>query len=138
MAELKNVYDIAGQSMASQIIRLNTIASNIANAGTLSGDPSKAYRSIKPVFESTYADQFRENGIASVNVSEIVEMDMKPSRIFMPFHPEADDEGYVYGAAVNLEEEYVEMLETSRQYQNNVEVITTMRALDMRTINMGK
>ncbi|MDA0909306.1 MAG: flagellar basal body rod protein FlgC [Proteobacteria bacterium] len=138
MAELKNVYDIAGQSMASQIIRLNTIASNIANAGTLSGDPSKAYRSIKPVFESTYADQFRENGIASVNVSEIVEMDMKPSRIFMPFHPEADGEGYVYGAAVNLEEEYVEMLETSRQYQNNVEVITTMRALDMRTINMGK
>lgn len=138
MAELKNVYDIAGQSMASQIIRLNTIASNIANAGTLSGDPSKAYRSIKPVFESTYADQFQENGIASVNVSEIVEMDMKPSRIFMPFHPEADGEGYVYGAAVNLEEEYVEMLETSRQYQNNVEVITTMRALDMRTINMGK
>lgn len=138
MAELKNVYDIAGQSMASQIIRLNTIASNIANAGTLSGDPSKAYRSIKPVFESTYADQFRENGIASVNVSEIVEMDMKPSRIFMPFHPDADVEGYVYGAAVNLEEEYVEMLETSRQYQNNVEVITTMRALDMRTINMGK
>ena len=138
MAELKNVYDIAGQSMASQIIRLNTIASNIANAGTLSGDPDKAYRSIKPVFESTYADQFQENGIASVNVSEIVEMDMKPSRIFMPFHPEADVEGYVYGAAVNLEEEYVEMLETSRQYQNNVEVITTMRALDMRTINMGK
>ena len=138
MAELKNVYDIAGQSMASQIIRLNTIASNIANAGTLSGEPGKAYRSIKPVFESTYADQFQENGIASVNVSEIVEMDMKPSRIFMPFHPEADDEGYVYGAAVNLEEEYVEMLETSRQYQNNVEVITTMRALDMRTINMGK
>lgn len=138
MAELKNVYDIAGQSMASQIIRLNTIASNIANAGTLSGDPGKAYRSIKPVFESTYADQFQENGIASVNVSEIVEMDMKPSRIFMPFHPEADGEGYVYGAAVNLEEEYVEMLETSRQYQNNVEVITTMRALDMRTINMGK
>ncbi len=138
MSELKNVYDIAGQSMASQIIRLNTIASNIANAGTLSGDPSKAYRSIKPVFESTYADQFRENGIASVNVSEIVEMDMKPSRIFMPFHPDADGEGYVYGAAVNLEEEYVEMMETSRQYQNNVEVITTMRALDMRTINMGK
>ena len=76
MSELKNVYDIAGQSMASQIIRLNTIASNIANAGTLSGDPIKAYRSIKPVFESTYADQFRENGSASVNVSDIVEMDM--------------------------------------------------------------
>ena len=138
MAELKNIYDIAGNSMASQLIRMNTIASNIANAGTMSGNPDEAYKSIKPVFESTYADQFEQNGIASVRVSEVVEMDMKPSRIFMPFHPDADAEGYVYGAAVNIEEEYVEMMETSRQYQNNVEVITTMRALDMRTINMGK
>ncbi|MGB1036441.1 MAG: flagellar basal body rod protein FlgC [Candidatus Puniceispirillales bacterium] len=138
MAELKNVYDIAGNSMASQLIRMNTIASNIANAGTMTGNPENAYKSIKPVFESTYADQFQQNGIASVIVTDVVEMDMKPSRIFMPFHPEADAEGYVYGAAVNIEEEYVEMMETSRQYQNNVEVITTMRALDMRTINMGK
>ena len=138
MAELKNVYDIAGNSMASQLIRMNTIASNIANAGTMTGNPEEAYKSIKPVFESAYADQFQQNGIASVIVTDVVEMDMKPSRIFMPFHPEADAEGYVYGAAVNIEEEYVEMMETSRQYQNNVEVITTMRALDMRTINMGK
>ncbi|XDZ64922.1 flagellar basal body rod protein FlgC [Alphaproteobacteria bacterium LSUCC0684] len=138
MAEIKNVYDIAGRSMASQLIRLNTVASNIANAGTLTGNPDEAYRSIKPVFEATYSDQFKQNGIASVTVSDVVEMNMKPSRIFMPFHPEADAEGYVYGAAVNLEEEYVEMLEASRQYQNNVEVITTMRALDMRTINIGK
>lgn len=138
MAELKNVYDIAGNSMASQLIRMNTIASNIANAGTMTGNPDEAYRSIKPVFESSYADQFKQNGIASVIVTDVVEMDMKPARIFMPFHPEADAEGYVYGAAVNIEEEYVEMMETSRQYQNNVEVITTMRALDMRTINMGK
>ena len=104
----------------------------------MTGNPEEAYKSIKPVFESTYADQFQQNGIASVIVTDVVEMDMKPSRIFMPFHPEADAEGYVYGAAVNIEEEYVEMMETSRQYQNNVEVITTMRALDMRTINMGK
>jgi flagellar basal-body rod protein FlgC len=138
MAEIKNVYDIAGRSMASQLIRLNTVASNIANAGTLTGNPDEAYRSIKPVFETTYSDQFKQNGVASVTVSDVVEMNMKPSRIFMPFHPEADPEGYVYGAAVNLEEEYVEMLEASRQYQNNVEVITTMRALDMRTINLGK
>ncbi|NDA08716.1 MAG: flagellar basal body rod protein FlgC [Alphaproteobacteria bacterium] len=138
MAEIKNVYDIAGRSMASQLIRLNTVASNIANAGTLTGNPDEAYRSIKPVFETTYSDQFKQNGISSVTVSDVVEMNMKPSRIFMPFHPEADEEGYVYGAAVNLEEEYVEMLEASRQYQNNVEVITTMRALDMRTINIGK
>ena len=56
----------------------------------------------------------------------------------MPNHPSADDDGFVYAAAVNVEEEFVEMLEAKRQYQNNIEVVTTLRALMMRTINMGK
>ena len=56
----------------------------------------------------------------------------------MPEHPLADDEGFVFSAAVNVEEEYIEMLEAKRQYANNVEVVTTLRALMMRTINMGK
>ena len=56
----------------------------------------------------------------------------------MPNHPLADDNGFVYAAAVNVEEEFVEMLEAKRQYQNNIEVVTTLRALMMRTINMGK
>ena len=56
----------------------------------------------------------------------------------MPNHPTADESGFVYQAAVNIEEEFIEMTETNRQYQNNVEVVTTLRALMMRTINMGK
>ena len=56
----------------------------------------------------------------------------------MPDHPSAGKDGFVYSAAVNIEEEYVEMMEASRQYQNNVEVITTLRTLMMRTISMGK
>jgi flagellar basal-body rod protein FlgC len=56
----------------------------------------------------------------------------------MPNHPAADAQGYIYKAAVNVDEEMVDMLEASRQYQNNVEVITTLRALTMRTINIGK
>ena len=51
---------------------------------------------------------------------------------------DADKDGFVYAAAVNVEEEFVEMLEAKRQYANNVEVVTTLRALMMRTINMGK
>ena len=40
-------------------------------------------------------------------------------------HPSADEAGYVYAAAVNIEQEYVDMLEASRQYQNNIEAVTT-------------
>ena len=138
MADIKNVFDISGRAMAAQLVRLNTIASNLANAGNLASSSEEAYRSLKPVFETKYADEVRKNGLATAQAVEIVESNRLPEKLFMPDHPSADGDGFVYSAAVNIEEEYVEMMEASRQYQNNVEVITTLRTLMMRTISMGK
>lgn len=138
MAEIKNVFDIAGRSMAAQLVRLNTIASNLANAGNVAGSEEEAYRAMKPVFETQYADKVKESGISTTSILSITTTDRKPERIYMPNHPKADEAGFVYQAAVNVEEEFIEMTETSRQYQNNVEVVTTLRALMMRTMSMGK
>ena len=138
MAEIRNVFDIAGRSMAAQLVRLNTIASNLANAGNVSDSEETAYRAMKPVFVTQYADTVKESGISTTSIEGITTTDRKPERVYMPNHPVADEEGFVYQAAVNVEEEFIEMTETSRQYQNNVEVVTTLRALMMRTINMGK
>jgi len=138
MADIKNVFDIAGRSMAAQLVRLNTIASNLANAGNVSDSEVNAYRAMKPIFETKYAANVKDSGISSTSIVGITTTDRKPERIYMPNHPKADADGFVYQAAVNVEEEFIEMTETSRQYQNNVEVVTTLRALMMRTINMGK
>ena len=138
MAEIKNVFDISGRAMAAQLVRLNTIASNLANAGNLASSEDEAYRSLKPVFETKYSDEVRKNGVATAQAVDIVESNRLPEKLFMPDHPSADKDGFVYSAAVSIEEEYVEMMEASRQYQNNVEVITTLRTLMMRTISMGK
>ena len=138
MADIKNVFDISGRAMAAQLVRLNTIASNLANAGNLAASEEEAYRSLKPVFETKYADEVKRNGIATAQAVDIVESNRLPEKLFLPDHPSADGNGFVYSAAVNIEEEYVEMMEASRQYQNNVEVITTLRTLMMRTISMGK
>ena len=138
MADIKNVFDISGRAMAAQLVRLNTIASNLANAGNLAASEEEAYRSLKPVFETKYADEVKRNGIATAQAVDIVESNRLPEKLFLPDHPSADGDGFVYSAAVNIEEEYVEMMEASRQYQNNVEVITTLRTLMMRTISMGK
>ena len=138
MAEIKNVFDISGRAMAAQLVRLNTIASNLANAGNLASSQEEAYRSLKPVFETKYSDEVRKNGIATAQAVDIVESNRLPEKLYMPDHPSAGKDGFVYSAAVNIEEEYVEMMEASRQYQNNVEVITTLRTLMMRTISMGK
>ena len=138
MAEIKNVFDISGRAMAAQLVRLNTIASNLANAGTLAASEEEAFRALKPVFETKYADEVRKNGIATTQAVEIVETNRLPEKLYMPEHPSADNEGFVYSAAVNIDEEDVEMMEASRQYQNNVEVVSTLRALMMRTLNIGK
>jgi flagellar basal-body rod protein FlgC len=138
MAGIENIFDVAGRSMSAQLVRLNTIASNLANAGNISGAESEAYRAMKPIFKTTYAANVKDSGISTTEVAGITNSERRPERTYMPNHPLADTDGFVYAAAVNVEEEFVEMLEAKRQYQNNVEVVTTLRALMMRTINMGK
>ena len=80
----------------------------------------------------------KQSGVSTVDVVGIKEVLRDPEKIYMPGHPEANDDGYVFRASVDENEEMVEMLEASRQYQNNVEVVSTLRTLMMRTINMGK
>ena len=75
---------------------------------------------------------------ASVEVREVISLNRDPQRVHEPGHPLADDEGFVYVAPVDVNEEMVDMLEASRQYQNNLEVVTTLRTLMLRTANMGK
>ena len=138
MSEVKNIFDISGRAMSAQLLRLNTVASNLANANNVSGSAEDAYRAIKPVFETKYAENFERSGVATVDAVNVKAINREPEKVFMPEHPKADDQGFIYNAAVNVEEEMVEMLEASRQYQNNIEVISTLRALMVKTINLGK
>ena len=138
MSDIKNIFDISGRAMSAQLTRLNTVASNLANANNVSGSIDKAYKAIKPVFETKFADSLRQSGLASVDAVQIKEVNRLPEKVYMPEHPQANEEGFIFNAAVNVEEELVEMLEASRQYQNNVEVISTVRALMLKTASMGK
>ena len=136
--KIKNIFDIAGRAMAAQMVRLNTISSNLANAGATTGDPETVYKPLKPEFKTQYSENVKKNGISTVNVSKVVELQKDPFKIFDPNHPLADGDGYIYKAPINVEEEMVDMMDASRQYQNNVEVITTLKALTLKTINLGK
>jgi flagellar basal-body rod protein FlgC len=138
MSDIKNIFDIAARGMSSQMVRLNTVASNLANSRTVASSDAEAYKAIKAVFKTVYADDVERTGVSSVDVDEIVEVDRPAEKSFQPGHPKADKDGFIYTAAVNVEDEMVEMLEASRQYENNVEMVSTLRGLMMRTINMGK
>ena len=136
--KIKNIFDIAGRAMAAQMVRLNTISSNLANAGATTGDPDTVYKPLKPEFKTQYSENVKKNGISTVNVSKVVELQKEPFKIFDPNHPLADGDGYIYKAPINVEEEMVDMMDASRQYQNNIEVVTTLKALTLKTINIGK
>ena len=138
MSDIKNIFDIAARGMSSQMVRLNTVASNLANSRTVASSDAEAYKAIKAVFKTVYADDVQRTSVSSVDVDEIVEVDRPAEKSFQPGHPKADKDGFIYTAAVNVEEEMVEMLEASRQYENNVEMVSTLRGLMMRTINIGK
>lgn len=136
--EINNIFDVARHAMSAQMVRLNTVSSNIANAGSIASSAAEAYRPMRPVFETVYADTMRRPGLSTARAREIVSLDRDPERQYRPDHPMADEEGYIYVAQVNQEEEMVEMLEASRQYQNVMETVSTMRTLMARTVKMGQ
>jgi flagellar basal-body rod protein FlgC len=136
MTDLRNVFDIGTRALSAQMQRLNTTASNLANAGTVAGTAEDAFRAMRPVFVVDEAAP--GTGLSAPRADRIVALDREPARMFRPDHPQADAEGYVYEAAVQVEEEMVEMLEASRQYQNTLETLSTLRALMARTLTMGQ
>ncbi len=132
------VFDIAGSGMAAQSVRLNTVASNLANANSVSGDPSKVYRARHPVFEAIRDALGASQGQAAVRVTGIVENDAAPLARYEPGNPLADASGYVYAPNVNAVEEMVDMISASRSYQNNVEVMNTSKEMLLATLRLGQ
>lgn len=120
--------------MAAQLVRLNTSASNMANAGAVASSEANAFRAMKPVFRTV----LDASGNATVQVDRIDQSSAAPVRRHDPDHPLADEEGNVWEAAVDGAVELVEMMETSRQYQNNVQVMQTAKSLMLDTLRIGQ
>lgn len=133
---LSRIFDIAGSAMASQSQRLNTVASNLANADSIAGPDGRPYRARQVVF-STEPLPGAGAGAAGVAVSSVVESDAAPRRLYDPKHPGADSEGYVSYSNVNVVEEMVSMISASRSYQTNVDVMNTARTLLLKTLTLG-
>jgi flagellar basal-body rod protein FlgC len=135
---LFKVFDVAGSAMNAQSVRLNVTASNLANAGSVNGDPAKVYRARQPVFSSFGEALASESGVAGVEVKGIVESSAPLQMQYQPDHPDADENGNVWLSNVNTVEEMVNMMSASRSYQNNVELINTTRDLLLQTLSLGR
>jgi len=136
------VFAIAASGLAAQSVRLNTVASNLANADSVSGDPATVYRARHPVFQAVRAAlgplaHGERSGVA-VRVNGIVESNAPPTVRNDPGNPLADAQGNVYAPNVNVIEEMTDMISASRAYQNDVEVMSTAKDQMLATLKLGQ
>ncbi|MEZ5542599.1 MAG: flagellar basal body rod protein FlgC [Pseudomonadota bacterium] len=135
---LFSIIDIAGSGMSAQTVRLNTVASNMANAEVVSGSPDSAYHARQPVFAAVMDAIQGDPAAVQVQVSGVVESQAPVNREYSPQHPQADADGYVYLSNVNMIEEMANMISASRSYQSNVEVANASKQLLLETLRLGQ
>ena len=142
---LFNIFNIAGSGMSAESVRLNTVASNLANADSVSSSAATAYKARYPVFQALQAslmspgaaDPATRGADAAVQVSGIVQTTAPGTPHYEPGNPLADANGYVYSSNVNVVEQMADMISASRSYQNNVEVLETSKQLMLDTLKLG-
>jgi flagellar basal-body rod protein FlgC len=133
---LEQIFNAAGSAMAAQSVRLNTVASNLANVNTVSSTAAGAYRPKQAVFESVLAQT--QQGVDSVKVADIRRSAIDPMPRYAPAHPMANDEGYIFESGVNVVEEMANMTDASRTYQTNIELVSTAKRLMLATLRLGQ
>src|SRR5690606_8260451 len=143
---LGNIFDIAGSGMNAQSLRLNTTASNLANAQSASSSTDEVYRNRQPVFAAIQQQALsaslngpnHHDAGAGVQVLGIVESDAPLQRRYEPSHPMADEDGYVFYPYVNVVEEMTNMISASRSFQMNVEVMNSAKQMVQRVLTLGQ
>ncbi len=134
---LVNVFNVASSAMTAQSMRLNAVASNLANADSIVSSDGKPYVAKQVVFEAT---PMGNAGVASqgVRVRQVVNDASPPRMVYDPRNPAADEKGYVAFPNVNVVEEMTNMISASRSYQTNVEVLNTAKTMMLRTLQIGQ
>lgn len=135
--------EISASGLAAQRIRMNTIASNLANANTTRTEEGQPYRRIDPVFRAIALDRglgaVGAAGAASRVVVERIAEDQRPGRlVYDSDHPDANAEGYVELPNVNAVEEMVNMITASRAYEAGVTSINSVKSMARSAIDLGR
>ena len=136
----KSISEIAGSAMAAQTVRLNTIASNLANADSVAGTEADTYRARKPVFAAVMTDSIDALDAASgkVQVLDVVESNEPLRKVYEPGHPMANSDGMVFYPNVNQVAEMTDMMSASRAFETNVEVLGRIRTMQQSLLKLGE
>lgn len=134
----KDISQIAGSAMAAQTVRLNTVASNLANADSVSGNESTTYRARKPVFASVMNEGANAENGGKVQVLDVVESSEPLRKVYEPGNPLANADGMVFYPNVNQVAEMTDMMSASRAFETNVEVLGRIRSMQQSLLKLGE
>ncbi|WP_165312866.1 flagellar basal body rod protein FlgC [Vibrio ziniensis] len=138
-----DIYAIAGSAMNAQTVRLNTVASNLANADAVSANPNDAYKALKPVFATVYNKSqltASDNAYpsAEVRIVDVVQNQGQAEKRFEPSSPLADADGYVYYPDIDVVAEMADMMSATRSFETNVEVLTNVKSMQQGLLRLGQ
>lgn len=134
----RGIAQIAGSAMTAQTTRLNTVASNLANAQSASGEEAGAYRARKPVFAAVMQNGEAGGAGAGVQVLDVVQSTEPLRKVYEPDHPLANEEGMVFYPNVNPVAEMTDMMAASRAFETNVEVLGRVKAMQQSLLKLGE
>ena len=144
---IANTFKITGTALSAESIHMDAIARNMANAQVVSGTERQAFRAQRPVFATILESSFKNGSLMTqlqgnrntegVRVSRFTPSSAPVERQYMPENPMANSDGYVFLSNVDTVEEMVYMMQASRNYQSNIEVLNTSKQLMLRTLSLG-
>ncbi|MFA6543860.1 MAG: flagellar basal body rod protein FlgC [Limisphaerales bacterium] len=128
-------------ALQAERVRMDVVSQNIANANTSRAADGKPYRRQQVVFESELNRAMTSGPSAaaqSVKVARI-ETDNRPAKlIYEPGHPDANAQGMVAIPDINIHEEMVDLIASSRAFEANLAVIKNARTMALQTLAIGK
>ncbi len=133
-----NIFDTAASGMSAQSLRLNLVASNMANGDAVSSSMDETYRARQPVFRAMLNQLNPDDPAVGVRLQGVVESQTPLQMEYAPDHPMANEDGYIFRPNVNMVEEMANMISASRSYQSNVEVVNAAKQLMSATLRMGE
>ena len=134
--------DSTSAALNAERIRMDVISENIANANTTKGVDGKPYQRQQVVFESVLnTQQASDNPGSAPQMVQIarIEKDPRPPRmVYNPTHPDANAQGMVAMPDINIHEEMVDMIASSRAFEANLAMVKNARSMAMQTLSIGK
>jgi flagellar basal-body rod protein FlgC len=135
--------EVAASGLSAERTRMNTVASNLANARTTRTEDGGPYKRLDPVFQARPLSRVAGpnafgQAVSTVQVSSIQKDQRDPMSVYEPGHPDADANGYVKYPNINVVEEMVNMMTASRAYEAGVTSIESVKSMARSALAIGR